>query len=98
VHHVVPGKLALYQNYPNPFNPTTTIAFWLPEKSSVTLAVYDVDGRLVNTLVDEELDKGMKQFPWNGTDSRGSTVSSGVYFYKLQAGSKELTRKMVLLK
>jgi hypothetical protein len=94
----VPGQLTLFQNYPNPFNPTTTIAFWLPKKGAVNLSIFDVDGRLIRTLVGGVLEKGLKEYPWNGTDSRGNAVSSGVYFYKLQAGGKELTRKMVLLK
>jgi hypothetical protein len=94
----VPRTVALYQNYPNPFNPTTTIAFSLPEKVTVKLSIYDVDGRLVTTLVDGVLDRGRKEYVWEGTNSGGNQVSSGIYFYRLRAGTTLLTKKMVLLK
>jgi hypothetical protein len=93
-----PGLLTLRQNYPNPFNPATTIAFWLPEKVEVVLAVFDVDGSLVKTLVAGLLNTGIKEYVWDGTDSRGNAVSSGVYFYQLRAGGEELTKKLVILK
>ncbi len=91
-------RLALKQNYPNPFNPTTTIAFTVPQKQQVTLIVYNVQGQRVATLVDRVMDVGFKQVSWNGQSAAGSPVSSGVYFYRLQAGNKTLTKKMVLLK
>jgi hypothetical protein len=94
----LPRTVTLYQNYPNPFNPTTTIAFSLPEKVTVDLSIYDVDGRLVTTLIDGVLDQGVKEYSWEGTNSRGNPVSSGVYFYRLKAGTAVLTRKMILLK
>ncbi|UCH82649.1 MAG: T9SS type A sorting domain-containing protein, partial [Candidatus Latescibacterota bacterium] len=90
--------LALSQNYPNPFNPTTTIAFVLPEKTSATLAVYDVSGRLVKTLITGVFDGGYKEHEWNGTDAAGHQVGSGVYFCRLTAGNRTLTKKMVFLK
>jgi hypothetical protein len=98
VHARTPGKLTLYQNYPNPFNPSTTIAFWLPKKERVALLIYDVDGALIRTLANEVLDEGLNEYPWDGRDTSGNQVSSGVYFYHLKAGAKELTKKMVLLK
>lgn len=98
VRDVVPDKLFLFQNHPNPFNPATTITFALPEQCRVSLIIYDVNGALVKTLFSGVLDPGVKQYPWNGTDSWGNPVSSGVYFYRLKAGSDALTRKMVLLK
>ena len=91
-------KLALHQNHPNPFNPSTTISFALPKKAQVHLSIYGLDGRLVKTLVNETLDQGYKEFTWVGTDSHGNPVSSGVYFYRLKAGKRVLTKKMVLLK
>jgi flagellar hook assembly protein FlgD len=94
----VPRTVALHQKYPNPFNPTTTIAFSLPEKVTVKLSIYDVDGRLVTTLVDGVLDRGRKEYVWEGTNSGGNQVSSGIYFYRLRAGTTLLTKKMVLLK
>jgi hypothetical protein len=90
--------LALDQNVPNPFNPTTSISFTLPAAQRVTLSVFDVNGRLVRTLVDNDLLGGFKQYQWDGTDAAGVEASSGVYFYRLTAGKRTLTRKMVLLK
>jgi hypothetical protein len=94
----VPTRLAL-ENYPNPFNPVTTIRYTLPAASSVTLAVYDVAGRLVRTLVKDSMrPAGVCETQWNGTDANGHAVASGVYFYKLTAGTETLTRKAVILK
>jgi hypothetical protein len=90
--------LALKQNYPNPFNPVTTISFTLPEKAHVNIAVYNVEGKLMRVLVDETLDSGLKEIPWDGRDARGVEVSSGVYFYRLRTGKSVMTRKMVLLR
>jgi hypothetical protein len=94
----LPTKLAL-ENFPNPFNPTTTIRYSLPANAAVTLEVYDVSGRLVRTLVDAETRKaGIYDELWDGKDARGEAVSTGVYFYRLTAGTESLTRKAVLLK
>jgi hypothetical protein len=90
--------LVLYQNHPNPFNPLTTIMFHLPASSQVNLSVYNVEGREVKSLVDTELDAGLQKCQWDGTDLHGTPVSSGVYFYRLKAAGKTLTKKMVLLK
>ncbi len=95
----IPGKLALYQNVPNPFNPTTVIRYDVPaEGARVSLAIYDVGGRLVRSLVDGSQTPGNKSVTWDGKDSRGNTVSSGIYFYRLRAGDKVITKKMVMLK
>ncbi|UCG53331.1 MAG: Ig-like domain-containing protein [Candidatus Latescibacterota bacterium] len=91
-------SLALFQNYPNPFNPNTTISFTLPAKQHVALTIYNVEGKRVTTLVDEVLSEGYQKFTWNSTNAKGNPVSSGVYFYKLHAGKRTLTKKMVLLK
>jgi hypothetical protein len=97
-HTPIPSRLAL-ENFPNPFNPNTVIRYALPAPARVTLAVFDVGGRLVRTLVrDERKPAGVFDVEWNGTDSRGLAVASGVYFYRLTAGSETLTRKAVLLK
>jgi hypothetical protein len=92
------GKFGLAQNTPNPFNPKTQIAFSLPESADVTLSVYDVAGRRVATLVDRNLPAGPYAVEWNGCSDNGEKVASGVYFYRLTAGEKETSRKMVLLK
>jgi hypothetical protein len=89
---------ALGQNFPNPFNPTTTISFSLAEHGPVQLRIYDVDGRLVRSLVDGHRPAGQQAASWNGTDNRGNRVASGVYFYRLHAGAFTATRKMVILK
>ncbi len=93
-----PLRFALEQNYPNPFNPTTTIAFTLPVKVHTNLSIFNLRGKLVRTLVNEVLTEGQKQAEWDGRDARGNPVTSGVYFYRLEAGSKVMTRKMVLIK
>jgi hypothetical protein len=91
-------SLDLLQNYPNPFNPTTTIPVVLPQRSTVHLAVYDVTGALITTLVDQDLGPGRHGITWNGTDVRGNVVSAGVYFCRLTTTGVTLSRKMVLLK
>jgi hypothetical protein len=91
-------KFALYQNYPNPFNPVTTISFALSERTRVNLSIFDLEGKLVDVLADITLDKGLREVPWDGKDLRGNPVSSGIYFCRLKAGNRVLTRKMVLIK
>ncbi|PKN73389.1 MAG: hypothetical protein CVU50_03610 [Candidatus Cloacimonetes bacterium HGW-Cloacimonetes-3] len=89
----------LHTNYPNPFNPTTTISFSLPDKGIAQLSVYNLKGQLVNTLLSQtELSAGAHSLVWYGCDTKGKTLSSGVYFYRLTYGGKILTRKMVLAK
>jgi hypothetical protein len=92
------SKLGLAQNSPNPFNPKTQIAFSLPDAADVALGIYDVAGRKVATLVDRHLPAGPYSVEWNGLSDNGERVASGVYFYRLAAGEKETSRKMVLLK
>ncbi len=93
----VPEKFSLKQNYPNPFNPTTKIRFDIPllnkKGSGVVLKVYDILGREITTLVNEKLQPGIYSVEWNASD-----LSSGIYLYKLQAGTDEQTKKMILLK
>jgi len=88
----------LYPNYPNPFNPTTTIRFSIPNDSQVKLSIYNIRGQRVTTLVNDTLTPGYHEAVWNGTDSHGRCVSSGVYFYRLDTGNKAITKKMLLLK
>jgi hypothetical protein len=93
-----PAKLTLYQNYPNPFNPSTTISFYLPEPSTVELMIFDVNGRRVRRLVSEKRTFGEHRVDWDGRSDRGEPVGSGVYFYRLRAGKKILSKKLTLLK
>jgi M6 family metalloprotease-like protein len=90
--------LQLLQNVPNPFNPTTVIGFSLPTESFVSLNIFDVKGRLVTTLVNEVRPLGPHQETWDGTDSRGGRVTSGVYFYRLRSGGQALSKKLMLLR
>ena len=90
---ILPDKFALYQNYPNPFNPTTTIPFCLPQIEVVKLSIYDINGHLVETLVNKRMEPGYHSVKWNG-----ESYSSGVYLYKLVAGNFSATGKCLLLK
>jgi hypothetical protein len=89
----LPKIYNLRQNYPNPFNPSTTISFSLPSKSFVTLKVFDIMSREVTTLINKELSAGNYLQKWNAVN-----ISSGIYFYRLQAGAFTETKKLVLLK
>ena len=97
----VPAVFALFQNYPNPFNPSTTIKFSIPSVETlhatslqkVTLKIYDILGREIATLLDEEKSPGTYEIKFNA-----SNIPSGIYFYKLQAGSFISIRKMIVLK
>jgi 5-hydroxyisourate hydrolase-like protein (transthyretin family) len=94
----VPMGYVLEQNYPNPFNPSTQILFFLPNKERVSLTIYSLLGQKVTTLVDGMLEAGTHVVSWNGRDSRGAQLSSGVYFYSLKGASFTATRKMILMK
>ena len=94
----VPTAFALHQNYPNPFNPSTIINFDLPNPAHVRLDVFNVLGQSVRTLKDEQMEAGYHPVEWNGTDNSGSPVATGIYFFKIQAGEKVETKKMMLLK
>jgi PKD repeat protein len=94
----LPEEFALNGNYPNPFNPTTTINFDLPEAADVRLEVYDLMGRRVATLISSQLGAGRYEAQWNARSDGGAAVASGVYLYRLQAGSFEEVKRMVLMK
>ena len=95
----LPVKFDLNQNYPNPFNPVTKINFDLPERAHTTLSIFNVLGQRVATLVDEDLAAGhYNKFEWGGTTDAGNQVASGIYFYRLSAGERVMTKKMMLLK
>jgi len=90
----LPGNFNLSQNYPNPFNPETMIKFQLPHQAVVQLKIYNTMGQLIRTLVDGEMKAGFHQITWDGKDSGGEVVSSGVYLYSLEAGGFKMIRKM----
>jgi len=89
---------SLEQNEPNPFNPVTTLRFTLPARDRAVLSIYDTNGRLVKTLLDEVVPAGTTALNWDGRNDSGATVTSGVYFYRLTAGKFSASRKMLLLK
>ena len=90
---IIPYEFALFNNYPNPFNPVTTIKFSIPETQQVTLKIYNLMGREVVTLIDQELHPGYHTTKWNA-----GSMASGVYFYRLISGKESLKQKMILLK
>jgi len=88
----------LNNNYPNPFNPSTNISFTLSKPGRTTLNIYNMKGQLVNHLVNEDMNPGIHNVVWNGKDENGRNVSSGVYLYRLESGTYQATRKMLLMK
>lgn len=94
----IPEKTYLYQNFPNPFNPITTLKFKIQQKQHVRLEIFDINGKLIRKLIDNELYKGSHEVLWDGKDKKGKQVSSGIYFYKLRSGRNYLTKKMTLLR
>lgn len=89
---------ALKGNFPNPFNPETTVSFSIKQDSKVSIDIYNILGQKVKTLVSENLRAGNHAYKWNGKDDNGNSVSSGIYFYRMNAGSFSSTAKMVLMK
>ena len=89
---------SLEGNYPNPFNPSTTIRYSLKEAGPVSIEIYNIKGQLVRTLINEVKEAGNHTIVWNGRDKNNSSVSSGVYFYKMKAGKYSSTKKMIMMK
>jgi hypothetical protein len=87
----------LSQNYPNPFNPSTTISYSLPKQSEVELEIFDIRGRSVLTLVRQNQQPGSYSVNWNGQNRTGQKVNSGIYIYRLKAGSQISTRQMIFV-
>lgn len=98
IERALPTDYALVQNYPNPFNPETVIEFQLPEESHVTLTIYNVLGQEIRRLVDDRKSGGYYKVIWDGTNEFGKDVSTGIYFFRLQAGDFQSVRKMMMLK
>jgi hypothetical protein len=93
----VPKNFMLYQNYPNPFNPSTTITYEIPKAGLVQLKIYDILGREIATLVNENQSAGKHSILFN-TQAVNNPLASGIYFYRLKFGSSVLNKKMILLK
>ncbi len=93
-----PTMFALYQNTPNPFKDATTIRYAVPRDAHVELKIYSVTGRLVKTLVDDEVSAGYYTVKWDGKDNNGNKVAQGVYFYKMKAGDFSSMKRLMFIK
>ena len=103
ISDILPQIFDLHQNYPNPFNPSTTINYDLPASGSVTLTIYDLTGRVVNTLINGDVSAGYHSVVWNAVDTQGNPLESGIYLYQLnfrdsKGSETRQTRKFSLLK
>ncbi|MEE9189571.1 MAG: lamin tail domain-containing protein, partial [Candidatus Neomarinimicrobiota bacterium] len=94
----IPQLFTLHQNYPNPFNNKTTFRYTLTQDLDVSLIIYDLNGKLIKTLVDQSYRAGTHQVQWDGRDKQGRFIGSGVYLYRLNSGDRTTTRKFVLIK
>ncbi|MBT3250814.1 MAG: T9SS type A sorting domain-containing protein [Candidatus Marinimicrobia bacterium] len=94
----IPASYSLHQNFPNPFNPTTNIKFLVPVSGTVKLAVYDILGQEINSLLNEYVTAGEYNLTWNGQNADGVKVPSGIYLYRLTGENVNMTRKMILMK
>ena len=89
----IPAEYQLFQNYPNPFNPTTTIKYDIPKSSLVKIKVYDVTGKLLSELVNQQMEAGSYEINWNGSE-----YASGIYFYRIETKDYSKVLRMVLIK
>jgi|GEM_PF-1971159 len=96
--NVIPTEFSLLQNYPNPFNPTTTICYGLHATEMVFLKIYDINGRIVASLINEKQQAGWYSIQWNGLTESGNSLSTGLYFYRIQAGNFSEAKKMLFIK
>ena len=94
----VPKEINLHQNYPNPFNPITSLGYDLPENGFVNITIYDLNGRVIRTLVNSYKTAGYHLIEWNATNGKNEPVSQGIYVYTIQTGGIRQSKKMVLLK
>ena len=94
----MPSQYVLKQNYPNPFNPNTKIEFNIPMMEQVNISIYNLEGRLVKTLVDQVMNSGNHIVNWDGRNDIGSKVSTGMYIYQLKTNSVNMTRRMTFIK
>ncbi|RJP64832.1 MAG: T9SS C-terminal target domain-containing protein [Ignavibacteriales bacterium] len=93
-----PDNYKLLQNYPNPFNPSTTIEYEISQPSNVKVNIYDVAGRLIKELINEQKNTGNHSVTWNGSDNSGNTVASGNYFYQIITNDFIQAKKMIFIK
>ena len=95
---VMPFEFALHQNYPNPFNPETQIRFDVPEKSHVSVEIFNLMGQKVATLVNNTMDVGKYTITWGGLNDKGASLPSGMYFYEMNSSDYHAIKKLVLVK
>ena len=97
-NNFLPEEFFVSQNYPNPFNPTTLVDIHLPEKENLNVSIFNVTGRLVNILLNKNVEAGSYTVSWNGKDQLGQTVPTGIYFMKVVSGDQIVTKKLAYLK
>jgi len=95
---IMADEYVLKQNYPNPFNPDTKIEFTIPASEHVSVNVYNLEGRLIKTLINQEMRSGQHVVRWNGTNQVGTKVGTGMYIYQLKTNSRVLNRRMTFVK
>ncbi len=95
---LIPDEFIVHQNFPNPFNPETEIRFALTKDSHVVVRLFNVFGQEIRTLADTHYEAGFHSVRWEGKDSNGSPVASGIYLYQIQAGDFSQVRKMSLIR
>ena len=96
--NLIPNEFALHQNFPNPFNPTTTIRYELPNEEDVSIVIFDVVGRKIRSLINQNQSAGYHRIQWDAKNDLGEPVSAGMYIYIFHAGDHRSVKKMVLLK
>ena len=94
----VPAKPIITSNYPNPFNSSTTIAYYIPKKSNVSMTIYNLKGQKVKDLINNDIPKGNHKIVWDGQNNSGRTVGSGLYFVRIGIGNNVDTRKIMMIK
>ena len=95
---LIPKEFSLGHNYPNPFNPSTTIPFTISESGLAVVTIYDISGREIRQILNESLSSGFYSTIWDGKNSNGVPVSSGVYYYGLKTKTFNSFKKMILIK
>ncbi len=91
-----PGVFLLYQNYPNPFNPRTVIPYYVPEEEHVLIQIVNLQGEVVQTLVNQEEKVGLHRVIWEGVDQFGHPVASGIYFVRFRSGGMQLAKSVIV--
>jgi len=94
----IPTSYVLYQNYPNPFNPSTTIKFIVPKSSEVEISIFNIQGQLIRTLINQKINAGVHSVIWDGNNGDGNPVGSGLYIYRLITNQLQKSNKMLLIR